>query len=120
MRAMVLLRHDLPCGDSHFDWLIDPGGGRGLIAFRLEQRFDLGNLPGFEADRLTDHRRRYLDFEGPISGGRGRVIRLTRGSLIVLAEQGHRLGLVGTLGSWSGALVGCRGEGDAWRFEILG
>jgi len=123
---MVLLRHDLPGGDFHFDWLIDAGAGRGLITFRLGQRFDLGrqvdlgDRRSFVAARLADHRRRYLDFEGPISGGRGRVVRLAHGSVRVLAEQADRLGLVGSLGSWSGVLVGCRGQGDAWRFEILG
>jgi hypothetical protein len=117
MRTMVLLRHDMPGGESHFDWLIDPGAGRGLITYRVTQRIDGGGLTGLEGVRIGDHRRRYLDYEGPISGGRGSVVRLAGGSIRVLAEQDDRLGIVGDLGSWSGALVGHRREGDAWHFD---
>ena len=32
-----------------------------------------------EVERLADHRRAYLDYEGPLSGGRGRVTRVEAG-----------------------------------------
>jgi hypothetical protein len=35
---------------------------------------------GDRLDRLPDHRRVYLDYEGPISGGRGEVVRVEAGT----------------------------------------
>ena len=115
---MVLLRHELEDAGSHFDWMIDPGAGRGLISFRLSCRFDLGGSEQFEAIRIPDHRRLYLEYEGPISGNRGRVVRLACGSVAVLGEEEDRLRLVGHLGDWTGILVGQRESGDSWRFRV--
>lgn len=42
-------------------------------------------------ERLPDHRTRYLDYEGPISGGRGSVRRIAGGSFSVLAAEGENL-----------------------------
>lgn len=74
----VLLRHDLPDGTWHYDWLIDPVGEgqpqeRNLIAFRVRLRPD--RTDSFDAERLADHRREYLSYEGPLSGERGNVRR---------------------------------------------
>lgn len=87
MTRAVLLRHDTPDGTGHFDLLIElperlraPNAGeRTLLAFRVETRIDL-LTPGQRADaqRLPDHRALYLDFEGDISGARGRVTRVAR------------------------------------------
>lgn len=104
----VLLRHDLPDGSWHIDWLIDlPGDDPGRVpTFRLT----LSPLEGHRdltADRLEDHRRHYLDYEGDIGGGRGEVRRLTSG--VVVSAEG-----------WPGAtdLVVDLGEGPVrWRAE---
>jgi hypothetical protein len=37
------------------------------------------------AARLADHRRLYLDYEGEISGNRGRVVRLIRGCVLAVS-----------------------------------
>ena len=39
------------------------------------------------AERLPDHRRRYLDYEGPISGNRGSVIRWDAGDYVLLSDE---------------------------------
>ncbi len=44
-----------------------------LISFRLAIGTDLKAGGEFEAERIADHRRSYLHYEGPISGGRGEV-----------------------------------------------
>ena len=86
---MVLLRHELLDGSWHFDWLIEPSsanaapGGpddRVLLAFRIAHRLDLGPPSEFRAERLANHRRLYLDYEGEIAGGRGRVTRVAAGT----------------------------------------
>lgn len=86
---MVLLRHDLPDGSWHYDWLLEPAsaaaapGGpdaRVLLAFRVAKRLDVDPPREFPAERLPDHRRLYLDYEGEIAGGRGRVTRVAAGT----------------------------------------
>lgn len=83
MLPSVLLRHELPDGSWHYDWLIDPIGQgeseeRNLIAFRLAQRPDEAPFR-FAAERLPDHRRLYLEFEGRVPGraDRGVVHRVS-------------------------------------------
>jgi hypothetical protein len=73
----VLLRHELPDGSWHHDWMIDPGDDRPLITFRTEAM--VPEVDRFEAERLGDHRRVYLSYEGPVSGGRGEVRRVAAG-----------------------------------------
>lgn len=96
---MVLLRHDLPDGSWHYDWMLDlPGadggaGGRGgLVTFRVLERPETVGVGGVIAgERLADHRRVYLTYEGEVSGGRGRVTRLARGACGLIAASGENL-----------------------------
>jgi hypothetical protein len=80
----VQLRHELPDGEQHIDWLIaqDPAGSMPLITWRLARRVDELHA-GFSmpAERRPDHRPRYLRYEGPLSGDRGRVRREAVGEI---------------------------------------
>lgn len=148
MPRTVLLEHRLPGGDWHIDWLLDRDGRSPLLTFRLprRQRAALA-LPGagggcqllsipppsaFTAERIPDHRRRYLDFEGPISGGRGSVRRIAEGEAEILAETGESLEARVRFGEgpwtvWRGSRstgegnVAARGMGegaDLWIFRL--
>ena len=80
----VQLRHDLPDGQWHVDWMLarDHDPGAELVTFRLENRLD--GLPSgtlIPGTRLADHRRTYLQFEGPLSDDRGHVQRLAEGCI---------------------------------------
>ncbi len=81
----VLLRHDLPDGSRHLDWLIarrDPPGdadARTLLTFRTNLNPWATGVVRFNATRLADHRVAYLTYEGPVSGGRGTVARIGEG-----------------------------------------
>ncbi len=89
-RPTVLLLHELAGGSSHVDWLIaqDSRGSRPLVSFRAGARIDALEPGGsIEAERLADHRPVYLEYEGPISGGRGSVRRLERGRVTALEER---------------------------------
>ena len=73
-RYAVLHHSGVPA--PHLDVLIEPRPGADLAAWRS---------PAWPVDRPTpverikDHRRLYLDHEGPVGGGRGRVERVGGG-----------------------------------------
>lgn len=81
MGRTVLLLHRLPDGSSHYDWLLELGPEGPLKTFRTLDRIDRPGLRSFRAEQIADHRREYLDYEGPISGGRGAVERVARGTV---------------------------------------
>ena len=64
--------------ENHLDLFLDPGYEKPIVQysckiedFRKKKKFQMG----------VPHRRKYLSFSGEISGGRGRVRVLRRGSL---------------------------------------
>ena len=87
-RAFVIHVHE-GHGRLHYDLMLSHGDA--LATWRLLScpvRMKVGEaLP---ARKLPDHRTAYLDYEGPISGGRGSVSRLERGSYELLAQGGER------------------------------
>ena len=101
-RPTVQLRHELPDGSSHVDWMLarDPLGRAPLVTFRLPGRVD-ELAPGTDggtmrAERIADHRPSYLTHEGPVSRGRGVVRRLRSGRILEWTgdEAGWRLTLL--------------------------
>jgi hypothetical protein len=102
-RQTVQLRHRLPDGSEHVDWMIaqDPRGEAPLLTFRLPGRVDeLAAGDTMAAERIADHRPAYLTFEGALGADRGTVTRLARGTIVSLARAGEawRLGI-----SWEGS-----------------
>jgi len=78
MSQFVILRHDSPQG-VHFDFMLEFGGV--LKTWALPEPPDPG--VEMECEALADHRLAYLDYEGPVSGGRGLVTRWDRGAYTV-------------------------------------
>jgi hypothetical protein len=114
MPRFVILEHDHPV--LHWDLMLE--AGEVLRTWRLGQ---LPEQPGcyIEAMALGDHRKMYLDYEGPVSGGRGKVTRWDTGSFTEEADSGPGLRLV-----LAGARIRGRVrlepvEGTTWRFELL-
>ncbi len=88
--ATVLLRHELPDGSWHVDWMVaqDRAAEARLITFRLPRRLDeLAAGESIQAERLEDHRAAYLEYQGPVSGGRGSVSRLRSGQIMQLQRK---------------------------------
>jgi hypothetical protein len=87
-----------------------------LMTFRVASRPD---HPGgaFEGTKLADHRATYLDFEGEISGDRGRVTRVARGVVAVVELSESRVAIEGGYGGAEMRWIGSRVEGDRWVFE---
>jgi hypothetical protein len=82
MPKFVILRHDRPRG-VHFDFMLEAGSVLKTWALpqppELEVEMDCG--------ALGDHRIAYLDYEGPVSGNRGTVLRWDRGEYAVLCQS---------------------------------
>ncbi len=82
-RSVVLLAHE-NADDHHFDWMLDdpaapPLRGK-LMTFRVMLSSTEWSFPDmFTGERLADHRRAYLTYEGPLTGNRGSVTRVDQG-----------------------------------------
>lgn len=114
-RAFVILLHT-GCGEDHFDLMLDPGQGRRLATWRCGVGC-LSLRPGEAAvvRRLADHRRAYLTYEGPVSGGRGMVRRVARGTYETLDDQPGRLVVrLDAEGKPPARLELTQAEGDRW------
>lgn len=135
MPRTVVLRHDLPDGSHHYDWLIEPMGSaaapaadptadpdrRELIAWRLPDAPDTSAGTSITADRLPPHRRRYLDYEGPISGDRGRVRRIAQGRAEILTDSSQRFEARGSMDGRAfilDATPAPTGGASAWHLTV--
>ena len=126
-RPTVQLRHELPDGSWHIDWLLgtDQAGRQPLIAFRLPSSIDeLAGNEELQAERIADHRPVYLSYEGPISGGRGSVKRLSRGRITAWRQTQDQWDLTVI---WQGSAKGGRAQrlrleradGALWILHVL-
>ncbi len=80
----VVLRHTDRHG-VHYDLMIDLG--ERLATWKCPGPPEESGTSGQSCTRIADHRRRYLDYEGPISGARGRVARHDHGLCDLLVRQ---------------------------------
>ncbi len=88
MNRFVLLRHQTAENEYHWDFLFERETA--CLTFSMT-----GELP-FEkakARRLPDHRLAYLEYEGPVSGNRGSVLRVDSGEYV---ELGNTISFQGT------------------------
>lgn len=109
-RPTVILRHELPDGSSHVDWLLaqDPRGADPLISFRAVLRPDqLAVGASLTALRIADHRAVYLTYEGPVPAP-GRDGRR--------AGSSHACGVVSRLNE--GRVERWTDDPDGWTVEI--
>src|SRR5262249_46867639 len=85
MPRFVILEHDHPV--LHWDLMLEAGD--------VLRTWRLGGPPGrggdFSATPSFDHRRLYLDYEGPVGGGRGQVVRWDGGTFTWEEEVEGRL-----------------------------
>jgi hypothetical protein len=81
MPRFVVLYHDVPAGQprpSHWDLMFEERDG--LRTWALPQQPDAREP--MLATALADHRLQYLEYEGPISHGRGSVTRWDEGTYV--------------------------------------
>lgn len=96
-QSFVVLRHELGTSlrrtnaaneSVHLDWMFRRGDALWTWATPVIDRFD--QLATFLGQRLGDHRLAYLDYEGEVSGNRGFVRRVLRGSYRTIVSNSDR------------------------------
>jgi hypothetical protein len=88
MPRYVILEHDHP--SLHWDLMLESGDI--LRTWRLTAAPQPGMV--IAATATLDHRRIYLDYEGPVSGNRGRVVRWDHGTFSWQQTESDRLAVV--------------------------
>jgi hypothetical protein len=112
MTPFVLLAHDHPA--PHFDLMLDVGDV--LWTWRIQAEPTVGSVQ--EALRLPDHRRLYLEYEGPVSGNRGTVARIDRGDLDWIEQRPDRI-IADVRGNrLCGRLILIWTDGDRWQVRL--
>ncbi len=122
MPRFVILEHDHPI--LHWDLMLE--AGEALQTWRFSAPPREGVAVG--AERSFDHRLAYLEYEGPVSGGRGLVVRWDGGaflweeqtdgqvSVMLVGVRLHgRLRLQRTGECWSATFENGAGEGRGVR-----
>jgi hypothetical protein len=115
MPRFVVLRHDDPRGE-HFDLMLECGAA--LKTWALPEP----PQPGLEIEctALADHRLAYLEYQGPVSGGRGAVTRWDSGEYAV-ERQSDSEWVVSLAGrKLAGTTTLCREKesSNQWRFHL--
>ena len=121
MLQFVVLLHELPDDaeiGSHWDWMFETGTtletwrtpiGDGMLAM-----FEIG----WPCERLADHRRDYLDYQGPVSQNRGSVSQVFRGRYEPLAETATRDNSAPRILFFDG--INIEDFPSCWRWEVVG
>jgi hypothetical protein len=112
MPRFVILEHDHPA--KHWDLMLERG--EVLQTWRLAA-CPVAGTPVF-AEASFDHRRTYLDYEGPISGGRGQVVRWDNGEFVWLADEPNQIAVRLRGEHCRGKAVLLRQPGNLWSFTI--
>ncbi len=140
MPRFVLLYHDCPPSyerPSHWDLMLESGDAlrtwalarlpQNWLSARQRTAMSIPDCPppalddSVEAIRLSDHRRDFLEFEGPLSGNRGSVKRVAAGSYNAESEAPDCWRVAFTDGDLSGVVMLTRlsSNDSRWRLECL-
>jgi hypothetical protein len=99
--------------EPHFDFLVETRPGSDLATWRVTAWPVIGAA---DATRLKDHRRIYLDYEGDLSGHRGRVERIDGGSCQLEIGEDAVWTIRGVHGPT--AIILRQISGDQWNIEF--
>ncbi len=111
MPRFVILEHDHP--HPHYDLMLEAGAM--LWTWRLPQLPRTGDV--VDAERVFDHRLLYLDYEGPVSGERGSVLRREHGEFNWLKRDDACLEVQLDGVQLHAVLRLTREDGERWRLE---
>jgi hypothetical protein len=113
MARFVVLEHDHPY--LHWDFMLECSDL--LRTWRLKASPAPGQT--ISAVSLGNHRRFYLDYEGPVSNDRGWVVQWDSGTFTWLADEGERVAVCLQGARLQGTASLCRTEGEEWEFLLL-
>jgi len=108
-------------GPTHYDLMLEEA--HALATWQLADcPGELATGHRIPARKLNDHRAAYLDYEGPISGGRGQVRRFDKGTYESLgkASDSWQVRLDGQALSGQFELRRVGPSPDEWTLEALG
>jgi len=74
-------------------------------------------LHGLPAESQPDHRREYLTYEGPVSGGRGRVQRIDGGTVVFQTQDPDRITFTLAGECLQGQFILRHIEGEHWELR---
>ena len=109
MRRYVILTHDHP--HPHWDLMLETETG--LRTWRLASSPSKG--AAILAEPLAAHRAAYLDYEGPVSGGRGTVTRWDAGTFDWERDGANEIAVTVLGERFRGRLVLSEDENGNWR-----
>ena len=109
----VILEHDWP--ELHWDLLLEWKDV--LRAWRLLAHPE--TRQAFAATAIADHRRFYLDYEGPVSGNRGTVVRWDAGEFEWQVDLPRRVSVMLDGKKCAGCLQLVWREGNDWQAEWI-
>src|SRR4051794_38131373 len=92
MPRYVILQHEKPAAPrpgTHWDFMLEHDGV--LRTWALSHEPQIG--AEIAADQLPDHRLFYLDYEGPVSDGRGTVAQWDCGQYEMITIADNRLAI---------------------------
>ena len=116
MSLRFVILHHRVTGGEHWDLMLEQG--EVLLTWQLEREpVDRASLP-IPARRIGDHRKAYLDYQGPLGGGRGDVDRVDEGQVAFeeTTEARYVMRLTGRRLTGRFALAV---EGDAWVLQTV-
>ena len=106
-------------GPVHYDFMVEQGGV--LWTWQLDLPPDRWRIGPVAARRIGDHRLAYLDYEGPISGNRGRCRIVARGRCRVVQVEPGAVRLELSEGAMAGTaeLVRTAPDSTLWELRVL-
>jgi hypothetical protein len=113
MPRYVILEHDHP--ELHWDLMLE--AGEVLRTWRLAAPPRAGGT--VRAEPSFDHRRLYLDYEGPVSGDRGSVTAWDRGTYVAFAEEPEHVAVRLSGTRLRGTATLRRGDTGEWELGFV-
>jgi hypothetical protein len=113
LKLRYVILHHTGVAEPHYDLMIESRPGGPLHTWRCPA-WPIERATRVE--RIADHRRAYLDYEGEVGGGRGEVRRVAAGTFrLDLGADGHW-----ELSSGEGQRLVLRREGqtETWVAEV--
>lgn len=117
MKARFVIHIHRDYGPLHYDFMIAAGTPMPTWQF-LESPLVAMTGRQLDARRIQDHRTHYLDYEGPVSKGRGSVRKLEEGTCRVLEWTENALRIRFSGKRLDGLFRMDRQSGDRWVFSF--
>lgn len=112
MPRFAILNHDHPF--EHWDLLLE--NGPACRTWRLLAPLDSMHEP-IAAEQLNNHRLVYLEYEGPVSNGRGSVTRWDAGTFQWIRNESDLCEVVLSGERWTGTILLQKQEAANWRLN---